>query len=86
MKSRFFQFRIAKFEEDLESYSKQVEEFQSYGDIEELPRYLKKALTLDARLQKAVEIIDQFNEEERAYGFEESNYPLRKQVNLFLCL
>ena len=74
------QFRIAKFEEDLESYSKQVEEFQSYGDIEELPRYLKKALTLDARLQKAVEIIDQFNEEERAYGFEESYYPLRKQV------
>ena len=75
------QFRIAKFEEDLESYSKQVEEFQSYGDMEELPRYLKKALTLDGRLQKAVEIIDQFNEEERAYGFEESNYPLRKQVS-----
>lgn len=67
--------------EDLESYGKQVEEFQSYGDIEELPRYLKKALTLDGRLIKAIQIVDQFNEEERAFQWEESFYPLRKVVS-----
>lgn len=61
-------------------YSKQVDEFQFFGDIEELPKYLKKASILDAQLVKAIEIIDDFNAEEKAYGFEESNYPLRKQV------
>lgn len=75
-----FQFRIQKFNEDLESYNKQVDEFQTFGDVDELPRYLKKALTLDSRLQKAIDIIDKFNEEERAFGWEESYYPLRKVV------
>lgn len=77
------QVRIKKFEEDLETYTKQVDEFQSFGDIEELPKYLKKAVTLDSRLAKSIEIIDQFNAEERAYNFEESVYPLRKQVRIF---
>lgn len=72
--------RISKFEEDLESYNKQVEEFQYFGDIEELPKYVKKATSLDARLAKAIQIIEEFNAEEKAYKFEESFYPLRKQV------
>jgi len=57
-----------------------VDEFQTYGDIEELSRYLKKALTLDSRLQKAVDMIENFNDEEKAFEWEESFYPLRKQV------
>nr|CAD7415303.1 unnamed protein product [Timema poppensis] len=72
--------RIKKFEEDLEHYKKQLEEFKSYGDIEELPRYLKKALHLDNRIQQALEKIDQFNSEEVAYKWEQSQYPLRKQL------
>ncbi|XP_068083304.1 dynein axonemal heavy chain 7 [Anabrus simplex] len=72
--------RIRKFEEELEAYDKQADEFVTYGDIEELPRYLRKAQTLDNKLQTALERIDRFNEEEVAYGWEQSQYPLRKQV------
>lgn len=64
----------------MESYSRQADEFQTFGDVEDLPKYLKKAIILDNKLVKAVEIIDQFNAEEKAYGFEESNYPIRKSV------
>lgn len=41
--------------EELESYSKQVEEFVTYGDLSELNKYLKKAQTLNAKLDAATE-------------------------------
>jgi dynein heavy chain len=64
----------------LESYEKQLEEFKTYGSLENLPKYLKKAQHLDTRIQNALDKIDRFNEEEVAYGWEQSQYPQRKKV------
>uniref|UniRef100_A0A8B9LGX2 Dynein, axonemal, heavy chain 7 n=1 Tax=Astyanax mexicanus TaxID=7994 RepID=A0A8B9LGX2_ASTMX len=49
-------------------YSKQVEEFATFGEVSELSKYLKKAQ------------IDGFNSEEEAYGWPISQYPQRKKV------
>ena len=38
----------------------QVEEMKSWGDVNELPRYLKKAHALDNKLHAAAEKIDGF--------------------------
>ncbi|XP_069698472.1 dynein axonemal heavy chain 7 [Periplaneta americana] len=76
----FLKARIKKFNDDLESYEKQLEEFKTYGNMEELPKYLKKAQHLDARIQGALDKIDRFNEEEVAFNFEQSQYPLRKKL------
>ncbi|CAH1117610.1 unnamed protein product [Phaedon cochleariae] len=73
--------KIKKFNEDLELYAKMVDDLQYNGDVEDLPRYHKKATKLDERLIQAMERIDAFNEEEQAYGFELSQYPLRKQIH-----
>ncbi|XP_054282731.1 dynein axonemal heavy chain 7-like [Macrosteles quadrilineatus] len=59
---------------------KQVDELQTYGDINELHRYQKKAMMLDNKLDQAMARIDQFNEEEKAYKWEESFFPMRKQI------
>lgn len=41
--------------EELESYAKQVEEFVTFGDLSELSKYLKKAQTLNSKLDTAME-------------------------------
>lgn len=41
--------RIQKFIEDLEVYAKMVDELQHNGNIDDLPRYYKKATQLDNR-------------------------------------
>jgi hypothetical protein len=41
------QVRRERFQEELESYQKQVEEFSTYGDLNEINKYLKKSQTLD---------------------------------------
>lgn len=81
-----FKERIEKFKEDLEQYMRQVEELQTYGDINELQRYQKKAHMLDSKLDQAMNRIDQFNEEEKAYKWEESFFPMRKQVSILCSL
>lgn len=47
--------RCERFVEELESYAKQVEEFYSYGDIQEVNRYLKKAQALNTKLDAAAD-------------------------------
>ena len=47
--------RRERFIEDLEGYAKQVDEFQAFGDMAEINRYLKKAQALQARLDTAGE-------------------------------
>uniref|UniRef100_A0A5F8HGP8 Dynein axonemal heavy chain 7 n=1 Tax=Monodelphis domestica TaxID=13616 RepID=A0A5F8HGP8_MONDO len=72
--------RCERFVEELESYAKQVEEFYTFGDIQDINRYLKKAQALNAKLDLAAEKIEQFNAEEEAFGWPPSNYPQRKKI------
>lgn len=51
----YFQLRRDRFIEELESYTKQVEEFSSYGEMSEIQKYLRKAQALDNKLQAAAE-------------------------------
>lgn len=53
---------------------------QYWGDIEEVYRYQRKAQTLENRLIAAMDKIDKFNEEEVAFGWETTQYPLRKRI------
>lgn len=50
--------RCERFVEELESYAKQVEEFYSYGDMQEINRYLKKAQALNAKLDAAADKVN----------------------------
>jgi dynein heavy chain len=64
----------------LEGYGKQVEEFQTFGDMNEIQRYMKKAQTLDSRLQQAADKIEAFNAEEESFGWQTTAYPVRQST------
>lgn len=49
------QLRRDRFEEELESYSVQVEEFTTFGELTDLSKYLKKSQALNAKLEIAME-------------------------------
>ncbi|XP_027444300.2 dynein heavy chain 7, axonemal isoform X2 [Zalophus californianus] len=72
--------RCERFVEELESYAKQAEEFYSFGDLQDVQRYLKKAQTLNGKLDLAADKIEQFNAEEEAFGWLPSIYPQRKKI------
>ena len=61
----------------MESYTKQVEEFQQFGDMGDIGRYLKKAQALDNKLQLAADKVEAFNIEEEAFGWQTTQYPQR---------
>ncbi|XP_041805973.1 dynein heavy chain 7, axonemal [Chelmon rostratus] len=69
-----------RFVEELESYSVQVEECTTSGELKDLSKYLKKSQTLNAKLELAMEKINYFNAEEEAYGWPVSQYPQRKKI------
>ncbi|XP_035507000.1 dynein axonemal heavy chain 7 isoform X2 [Scophthalmus maximus] len=71
---------IEHFVEELDRYSVQVEEFATFSELTDLNKYLKKAQSLNAKLELAMQKIDDFNLEEEAYGWPVSQYPLRKKV------
>ena len=73
--------RIEQFERELELYAKHCNELQYWGNIEEIYRYKKKADRLENKLIAAMDTIDGFNEEEELFGWELSQYPLRKTVS-----
>ncbi|XP_073402803.1 dynein axonemal heavy chain 7 [Dendrobates tinctorius] len=72
--------RCERFIEELEGYGKQVKEFEAYGDIQEVNRYLRKAQSLNSKLEQAIEKVDQLNLEEEAFGWAASQYPQRKKI------
>ncbi|XP_053982409.1 dynein axonemal heavy chain 7 [Hylaeus volcanicus] len=72
--------RYRRFEDELDSYAKQVDEIQYWGDIAEVFKYQKRAQNLESRLIAAMEKIDKFNEEEAAFDWEITQYPRRKQI------
>lgn len=41
--------------EELESYAKQAEEFHTFGDLQDVQRYLKKAQVLNGKLDAAAD-------------------------------
>ena len=47
------QVRRERFLTELEGYAKQMEEFETFGDLQEVRRYLKKAQALHAKLEEA---------------------------------
>ncbi|XP_044001131.1 dynein axonemal heavy chain 7-like isoform X2 [Aphidius gifuensis] len=72
--------RYQKFEEELDLLSKQVDEIQHWGDIEEVFRYQKKIQNIENKLIGAMEKIDKFNEEELLFGWDITEYPVRKEI------
>ncbi|XP_051046156.1 dynein axonemal heavy chain 7 [Phodopus roborovskii] len=72
--------RCERFVEELESYAKQAEEFHTFGDLQDVQRYLKKAQMLNGKLDAAADKIEQFNAEEEAFGWIPSVYPQRKKI------
>uniref|UniRef100_A0A669BJA2 Dynein axonemal heavy chain 7 n=1 Tax=Oreochromis niloticus TaxID=8128 RepID=A0A669BJA2_ORENI len=66
--------------QELNSYSKQVEEFKAFGEIANLSKYLTKAQALNAKLELAAEKINDLNLDEEAFGWSVSQYPERKKA------
>ncbi|CAF0812566.1 unnamed protein product [Didymodactylos carnosus] len=69
-----------RFVEELDNYSKQVEELKELGNIKELSRYHKKAQYLEQKLTQAIERIEQFNVEEETFEWDTTSYPIRQQT------
>lgn len=53
---------------------------KTWGEVDELPKYLKKAQALDEKLQLAADTIESFNTEETSFGWELTVYPARLQI------
>ncbi|CAI8004188.1 Dynein heavy chain 7, axonemal [Geodia barretti] len=73
-------FRRDRFKAELESYEKQLKEFETFGDLQEVRRYQKKAQAMKTRLDEALEKIEGFNTEEDAFDWERSQYPQRNKL------
>ncbi|KAM8856216.1 dynein axonemal heavy chain 7 [Spinachia spinachia] len=72
--------RRDRFAEELDSYSLQVEEFATVGELTDLSKHLTKSKNLNAKLELAMEKINDFNLEEEAFGWSVSQYPQRKKI------
>uniref|UniRef100_A0A1A9WZY9 Dynein heavy chain 7, axonemal n=1 Tax=Glossina brevipalpis TaxID=37001 RepID=A0A1A9WZY9_9MUSC len=73
--------RIEAFRRELQGYYEQVQTYPEWGDIKQLAKYKRKANILDIRLVQAMDTIDRINEEETAYGWDLTQYPIRKKTH-----
>ena len=80
----FAQFRRQKFIQELESYERQIDELKGLGDLQEVNRYNKKAVALRVRLEEATEKIEGFNQEEDAFDWDRSQYPVKAKLQKVL--
>jgi dynein heavy chain len=62
--------RREKLQTELETYTKQIDEYYSYGEYSEINKYLKTAQRLQSRLETIGEKIANFNREEDIFGWE----------------
>lgn len=76
------QARIKKFNDDLNIYKLEIDDFRLLGDINDIQIYAEKSQNLDDKLTEALETIDDFNKQEKYFQMNESVYPLRKSVNI----
>ena len=72
--------RRQKFVQELEASNAQVDEFYTYGDVNELSQYMKKAQVLNNKLSVFQETISQFNMEEGAFSWDKTSYPLWQET------
>lgn len=75
------QLKRERFVEELEGYTRQMSEFASFGDVDEVKRYQKRAQALSAKLDAAVDKIEEFNTEEDLFEWERVKYPQRKRLS-----
>ncbi|XP_073827136.1 dynein heavy chain at 36C [Musca autumnalis] len=73
--------RIDSFRRELQTYFDQVQTYDEWGDIKQLAKYKRKANILDNRLVMAMDTIDRINEEETSYGWDLSQYFIRKKAH-----
>lgn len=55
-------------------------ELETYDDLREVNRYLKRARGLSNRLEEAAEKIEGFNLEEDAFDWDRSQYPVKAKL------
>lgn len=53
---------------------------QSWGDVDEVFKYQKIAQSVEDKLTLAMDRIDKMNEEEAAFKWDTTQYPLRKEI------
>ena len=61
-----------------------MEELETFDDLREINRYLKRAQALATRLEEATEKIEGFNLEEDAFDWDRSQYPLKSKLSKVL--
>ena len=59
---------------ELEGYTKQIEEYYSFGEYADIAKYLKSAQRLQAKLESIGERISTFNIDENLFGWEPTRF------------
>ncbi|KAI9224435.1 dynein heavy chain and region D6 of dynein motor-domain-containing protein [Blastocladiella britannica] len=72
--------RREKLTTELETLSRQLADFSSYGDVDEIQKYLKIAQKYQTKLDSLGERVAAFNRDEMLFGWQSTPFPLFEQV------